>query len=170
MKAILDRYGIPQLLTTIKTVIPGTATPQIKLGNTMPEQIGLIYGMSVSVGIAGVATVDDMGNTLITLTNASNLFLTLQKGSTKVLDPMRLDKLVYNVPNATVAATADYRYLPMIIPNYISLDTSYYSNPASLTAGEIMLELWYITNEMLDFLVSEQAIASIWANPKGNKM
>lgn len=153
-KSILDKNGIPQLFQVIKTVITAAA-PQIKLGNTLPTQIGLIYGISTTVGIGGVATVDDTNNTLITAANASNLYLNLLKGSTLVVSPMRLDKLIFNVPSATLAPTADNRFLPMIIPNTISLDTSYYSNPTGISAGEIMLELWYIDNDMLQYLVQK---------------
>lgn len=154
MRAILDQYAIPQLFTTIKTVIPATAKSQINIATTMPTQIGLIYGISLTVD-----NTDEAGNTLITFAQSGNIYLSLKKGSTLVLDNFRLDKLVYADSDAATAFnTSDGRYLPTIIPNTISLDQSYYSNPSALTSATIMLDLWYITNEMVNYLQDKGAI------------
>ncbi len=152
MKAILDHFCIPTLFTTVKT--PITAAAQVVIGTTMPTQIGLIYGLSLTI-----AGVDDGNATLISYANTSSLFLQLKKGSTSAIEAMRLDKLVYtNSALTSILPATDNRYLPMIIPNTISLDQSFYANPTGISSGEVMLDLWYITNEMVKYLSAKGAI------------
>jgi len=152
MKEILSRYCIPQLFTTIKTTVTNAA--QVKIGTRMPTQIGLIYGLSLTV-----AGYDDGNNALITYANTQALYLILQKGSTNAIDAMRLDKLVYtNAGLNTILPATDKRYLEAILPNTLSLDQSYYANPTAITSGEIMLDLWYLSNEMVSYLIDKGAI------------
>ncbi len=152
MKDILSRYCIPQLFTTIKTTIAATA--QVVIGTRMPTQIGLIYGISLTV-----AGFDDGNAALITYANTQALYLTLKQGSTNVLESMRLDKLVYtNAGLSSILPATDNRYLPMIIPNTISLDQSFYSNPTAISSGEVMLDIWYLTNDMVNYLNQKGAI------------
>lgn len=152
MKNILEKYAIPQLFITIKTTC--AATPQVQIGTTMPTQIGLIYGLSVTC-----AGTDDQGGTLITYAQTALLYLNLKRGSTNAIEALRLDKLVFANGNLnTVFPASSERYLPMILPNTLSLDQSSYSNATSIASGVIMLDLWFLSNEMVDYLANKGAI------------
>jgi len=153
MKEILDKYCVPQLFVTVNTVLGvGTNTT---IGTILPTQIALIYGISISTG-----QVDPGNNTLITPLQAAQIYLQLKKGAVNQLDLMRLDKLQFytGVLNTLQPAT-DKRFLEMIIPGDISLDQSIYVNPTGInTTPTILLELWYLTGDMVQYLINKGAI------------
>jgi hypothetical protein len=146
MKQLLARYGIPQLYAYIATTLTGSA--QQALGTVLPDQIGYIYGLGVTPAGTGPGA-----QTLITYAQTALLYLQLMKGSTMQLNGIRLDKLVYaNANLSSILPASDARWLDVMIPGNISLDTSVYLNPTAIASGTIILDLYYLDNDMVAYL------------------
>lgn len=153
---LLTQYRLPTLHYPIYTQIPAAATPQLRIAAKLPTQIGLIYGLSIDA-----ETVGPQNQTLITTANANVLYMTLFQGSSAFILDMRLSNLIFNNSPGTTSANNSARYLEQVIPGTFSLDQSYYSNPAALTAGTIKLNLWYITRQNVNFLVKKKVFLPI---------
>lgn len=128
-------------LETINVTVPAGGNRNFFVGVKFPKQIKSIYGLSVQVD-----GVDPDNSVLITLANASDLYITILEGSNRIINALRLSDLVYLPdPDGTGAiAHTDSRFMPVNISNDISLDKSFFDNPTGITAGRILLNLWYI--------------------------
>lgn len=133
----LFKLGIPTYIESVFTSVPDTAEQQFNLPKQMPTQIGWIYGLSIYVG-----TVTPTNTALITMTDATNLFLVLKSGQSNFIESLRLDDMIFNQ-----ATGVRSRYLEISVPNDISLDASFYQNPTGIIGPkQIMLNIHYISN------------------------
>jgi hypothetical protein len=135
---MLFKLGIPTYTTTIYSNIPSTAELNIPIAKQLPTQIGRIYGMAI---YADSETPDN--KTLISTTDAFNLYMTLKDGATNFFEEVRLTDMLTNFHNVPV--TRPTNYLEVNIPGGFDLSTSYYINPTGIVTGTIALKLWYIS-------------------------
>lgn len=152
---ILVKYGIDSYRMSIYTPIPSTAEQQIPISKQIPQQVGLIFGLSTYTD-----TVTPANQNLITTTNAGNLYLTFKDGPTEFFQPIRLNEMIYDFigfPN-----TNQDRYMPVNINGNFDMSTSYYANPTNIVAGEtnpfIALNLWYISTNSYVWLMENKII------------
>ena len=152
----LLEYGIDSYRMSILSPIPTTAEQQIPIAKQIPQQVGLIFGMSIYTD-----TITPAAQPLITTADAENLYLTFKDGPTDFLQPVRLDEMNYNfvgVPNVNPQL-----YLPVNIQGNFDLSTSFYSNPSLIfsiapAVTTIMLNLWYISTESYLFLIKQGVV------------
>ena len=160
MLDLLYKWRLPLLQETIETVVPNpTAQTQIQITQTMPTQIGLIIGLSVDTGT--VANSSPSGRTLITATQADLFYLKMKQGQSDYLNAVRVSTLVYKLGAGNII-TNPYNMMPLNIPaTVVSLDKSVYLNPTNFTAANtsILLNLWYITIDNVNYLVEKGALA-----------
>ena len=116
----------------IEIPLPAPAQAQVPIAQRMPQQIALIYGISIAIG--GV-TPDN--NPIIFPGQDANLYLTLFDKTEKFVDQYRLDNLVFN-------ANCEQKYLPVEIYGDIDLDRSLILNPTNIITNTVVLYLWYI--------------------------
>lgn len=147
----LLQLGIPSYRVSINTTVVNQA--KIEIAESMPNQIGWIYGLSVytdSVTPENVAQ--------ITMANSRALYLNLKDAATDFFETIRLDELNYQSNAVGVPANNNERYTPVGIPGSIDLSQSYYFNPTIITSGVIMLNLWYISDRSYSQLVNGKII------------
>lgn len=153
------KLGIPTYTTNIYSAVPTTAVPQIPIAKQLPTQIGRIFGMSIYTD--GVTPANAA---LISVANASNLYLTLKHGATNFFEDLRLSELMCVSATANqVPIARDTNYMSCNIPGDFDLSTSFYSNPTSIIAGTICLKLWYIST---DTYYTLQRSGMVWNNAK----
>lgn len=166
MLDLLYKWRLPLLQETIETVIPNpTAQAQIQITQTMPTQIGLILGLSVETGAAG--QVSPANRALLTPVQASLIYLQMKQGQSDFLNAVRLDNFIFKTE---AVFNNPYNFQPLNIPaTMISLDKSVYLNPTAFTAANtaIVLNLWYLTIDNVDYLVKKGAIAPFPFNQSG---
>jgi len=156
MREILFKAGIPTYVTSIITPIPTAVQVTLPIAKTIPQQIGLIFGLSIYAD-----TVDPSNNPLITTANAQSLYMVLKDGPTDFFQPVRLSDMLQEF--AGVPVIRNEKYLPVNIPGNFDLSTSSYLNPTGIVsavapalATVIMLDIWFISTE-----------AYIWMMKKG---
>lgn len=136
MHSLLFKMGIGTWALDIITALPSTPTTTFQIGKNLPTNIGFIYGMSTYAD-----GTDPDGNTLISTTQAQNIYMTLQNGSTQFFEQIRMDDLL-NVYAGSPIVRAD-KYMPVNIPVF-DLSKSFYQNPNSYVNSVIRLKIWYI--------------------------
>lgn len=160
MKEILFKTGVPTYVTNIITPIPTTAQRAIPIAKTIPQQIGLIYGLAQYTD-----TVDPNNVNLITFANAQELYLNFKDGPTEFFQTVRLDSMVYTL--AGFPDQNEERYLKVNIPGNFDMSTSSYLNPGGITAAEtatnIMLQLWFISTESYIWLMKRGYLDDTYA-------
>lgn len=126
-------------LASIATAV--TSARRINIDQRLPVNVGKIVGLAVQVD-----GVDETNTTLITLSNSSDLFLTVKRGVDTPIQAMRLSDLVFLPdPDGTSALTfGEKRFFRMDLPNTIELDKSFYDNPTGIASGRILLQIWYL--------------------------
>lgn len=147
MNKLLSEQGVATLFTTILITLPTSGSQNIPIAKQLPNQIGMIYGLSIDVGQK-----DPNNNNLITLAQSALLYITLKKGSANFIENMRMDKLLFNNADATGNLSNPNRYLPVNVPGDFDLDTSFLTNPTGITSGVVSLNLWYITKTTMQTL------------------
>jgi hypothetical protein len=131
--------GVPTYKTQIFVDLPASAENSIELGNTVPENIGWIYGLSINVG--GTKPMDASKN-LISLANSYDLWLILKYGSSDFIDQFRLSNMVYNT--YATARSQVQNYMPVSIPMGTDWKKSTIQNMTSITSVTIMLDIYFI--------------------------
>lgn len=160
MQELLIKTGIPSYVTNIISPIPTTAQVQIPIAKNIPQQVGMIYGLSILTDTNAPGDQD-----LITFANAQDLYLVLKDGPTEFFQQVRLDQMVFNLagfPNLNPDS-----YLRVAIPGNFDLSTSYYQNATGIvsvdTTKVIMLQLWYISTESYKWLMKKGYIDGEYA-------
>lgn len=152
MNELLTKYGIPTYITSIFTDLGSVASATLQIGKQMPNNVGLIYGMSIYIG--GVVP-DAAGKSMITLADAGKLYINLVSGSLTFLNYLKLDQLAFS---SGTNITSSRKYLPVNIPANFDLDQSKYYNPESLTDLTIGLQLWYIDVDSYNKLIANKIL------------
>lgn len=143
---LLIRLGIPTYCFTTFTDLNANKT--VKVGDTMPPQVGWVYGLSIECN--GVLPRDSSKN-LITSADTFNLYLNLKYGSTNYVESLRLCNLQFN--SVANPASNQSRFLPINMPMHSDLKESTYENPLAITNATIGLTLWYIDKASYEQLV-----------------
>lgn len=135
---ILFNLKIRTYVMDVITVLPSPASIKFEVGKNLPETIGFIYGLSTYAD-----GTDPDGNTLISTTQAQNIYLTLQTGATQFLEQVRLSDLLNEFAGSPVVRPN--KYTPVNLPIF-DLSKSFYQNPVGYTGTEIAirLKIWYI--------------------------
>lgn len=155
----LFNLGVPLYTQDIITNIPAAATGQIQIAKTLPTTVGWIFGLSTYAD-----GVDSQNNTLITTTQASNLFMYLQNGPNQFIQEMRLTDLLYTYAGNPIVRNT--RYWEVNIPGNFDLSTSNFLNPTNIASPAapakpivIRLKLWYIDKTSYKILEESGAVA-----------
>jgi len=135
-QSILFNLGCPTWVEDVQTTLPAVASAKQQIGNQLPTNIGYIYGLATYTD-----GVDADNNTLISTTDASNLYLTLQDGPTQFYQQIRLWDLLTVFAGTPVLRPQPYT--PVNIP-YFDLSKSFYQNPTGVVDATIRLKLYYI--------------------------
>jgi hypothetical protein len=139
IQSILFKMGIGTWVIDIVTQLPAPASAKFDVGKNLPGNVGFIYGLSIYAD-----GLDQDSNALITTTQAQNLFLTLQDGSTQFLEGIRLDDML-NDYAGTVVVNPN-KFMPVAIPAF-DLSKSFYQNPNGYTGSYIRLKLFFVQKQ-----------------------
>lgn len=137
---ILFKLGIPTYVYTVETTLTNIA--EVKIGETLPVDLGWVYGLSVNIdgATAKNATVPN-----ITAAQAFNLYLSLKYGQSIYVNALRLTEMVFSGPIASTAPFANaHRWLPVNVPLNTDLKQSFISNPTLITGPVVGLNVYYI--------------------------
>lgn len=154
----LFNLGVPLYTQDIITNIPVQASQTIQIAKTLPTTVGWIFGISVYTD-----GVDSANNTLISTTQAQNLYMYLQNGPVQFLQEMRLSDFLNDYAGSPIVRIA--RYFPVNIPGNFDLSTSQFLNPTAIasTANQppivIRLKLYYIDKTSYKVLEESGAVA-----------
>ena len=85
MEKLLFQLGIGTWVMDIVTAFPATAQSQITIGKTLPTNIGFIYGIT-----SYADGVDALNQPLPSTNQSTQIYLTLQNGSTIFFEKVRL--------------------------------------------------------------------------------
>lgn len=146
--------GIPIYQQTFFTDLPATAMQQNPIAQTLPTQIGYIYGLSLYTD-----TVGPTNQTLININDCRNMYLQLNWKGSKFMDSIRLSDLCYDVIPFGTALCPEPRYKRVSIPYNFSMDQSYYLNPKNVVSKTVALNLWYITRSDYNKLITRGEIS-----------
>jgi len=136
IQTLLFKLGIGTWVEDITTLLPAVASPTVQIGNTLPTNVGFIYGLSTYAD-----SVDPDGNTLITSAQAMTIYLVLKDGPTEFIQYIRMDDLLNIVAGSPLVR--NQKFTSVNIPAF-DLSKSYYKNPSSVLNATIRLKLWYI--------------------------
>ncbi len=142
MLDIQQEFNIP---TKIKTLTTSTnAANATVIGQTMPAEIGYIYGISVLKD-----GIDEQGQAVIAEAQLENVFLQLKRGTSLVFDSYRLDQLCFS---SDTDLSNPKRYLDIVMPGDLDLSTSQYITPNGAAVGNIVLNLFYLSWTDINYL------------------
>jgi hypothetical protein len=157
MQSLLFKLGIPTYMYTVETAITGEISTNI--GETLPQDLGWIYGLSTNVN--GV-TARDKTKIYPTALEASNLFLNLKYGQAIFVNGLRLSDLIFLDPLALAQPGNSERYLQVNIPLNTDLKLSYIQNPTQIgtPAAPVTtaLNLFYIDIKSYTTLVKQKMV------------
>ena len=137
---ILFKLGIPTYVYSVET--PMTNIAEVKIGETLPVDLGWVYGISINVdgATAKNATVSN-----ITSAQAFNLYLSLKYGQSIYVNALRLTEMIFTGPTASTAPFANAnRWLPVNVPLNTDLKQSFFSNPTLITGVTVTMNLYYL--------------------------
>ncbi len=138
----LFEMGLGTWFQDIITILPTTVSGNtFQIGKQLATDVGFIYGVSTYAD-----GLDADGNTLISTTQAQNLYVTFQTGSTQFFQQLRLSDLLNEFAGSPIVRSE--KFMPVSIPTF-DLSKSFYSNPAQYSSvapinTSIRLKLWYI--------------------------
>lgn len=157
LEQLFFRLGIPTYDTDIVINIPVSPSNLIDISKITQTDIGWIYGVSIDAD-----SVDSQNNTLITTTQAQNLYIQWRNGTIDFAPESRLD--TYLSVYAGVPVIRPTKYYPMNIPatfadrgeggaaQHFDISTSKISNPTGIISPlapaspiVIRIKLWFIT-------------------------
>jgi len=142
----LFRWGIPTYIQTI--FVDLTSTAEIKISDTLPTQMGWIYGLNTYAD-----GTDTDGTTLISTANCLNLWWKIVQGDVNFIQKLRFSDLLYNVTNQ------GFRYYEVNIPGTISLDQSLILNPTKITGVRLLMQMHYIRlTDLVDLVYSKKVV------------
>lgn len=149
---VLFKLGIPTYVYVVETQL--TANAEIKIGETLPVDLGWIYGMSVNIN--GCSPKDSTKLNILPGQSAS-LFLTLKYGQSLYVNNLRVSELIYTQPEPVAQSlfTNSNRYLSVNIPLNTDLKQSFFANPTLITGRIISLNLYYVDLTSYRTLVNE---------------
>jgi hypothetical protein len=163
----LLRLGLNSYRTTAFVPIPTGGQQKIPVGKTMPTNVGRIWGMSIYAD-----TIGPNGETLITTTQAQNLYLTFKDSSTEFFETVRLDEMLFNF--AGVPTPSGQKWLPVNLPGQFDLSTSFIQNPTLIASPAppvqpivIPITIWFISYKSNAKLLNEGFILDEVENLKG---
>lgn len=139
LQTTLFRMGIGTWIEDIPTLLPTPAAVTVPIGQTMPSNVGFIYGISTYAD-----GVDSENQTLISTVQSQLIFMTLQDGPTQFIQKVRLSDLLNEVAGSPVVRAE--KFTPVAIPAF-DLSKSFYQNPTSVAGAVIRLKLWYIQKD-----------------------
>ena len=137
----LMKLGIPTFTDTYFTLLPTTATQQIKIGQDMPTPVGWIYGISLTTGGSHPT---DPTQPIITSAQAPNVYIYFKIATDLYMHNFRLDNYMM-FSQADNQMNNQLRYLPVSIPAATDLKESYYLNPTGITSTYVPLTIHYIS-------------------------
>lgn len=159
------KLGIITFADDVVTNIPTAPTNEIQIANILQQDIGWIYGLSMYAD-----SVDPQGNTLMTTTQAQNIYLQLRNASVNFMQYIRLDDLLNTFAGSPNVRPR--RYLPVNIPgtymaaeehrssSKFDISTSSYLNPTGVVSPGgaappvvLRLKMWYINSQNASDLV-----------------
>lgn len=143
--SMLFRYGVTSWVQDIITPLPNPGSTNFQIGKNLPTDVGFIYGLSTYAD-----GTDPDGNTLITTTQAQNIYLTLQNGATQFFSQLRMSDLLNEFAGSPIVRPE--KFTPVNIPIF-DLSKSFYQNPTTVINAVIRLKLWYIQKNQYDDLV-----------------
>lgn len=155
MQQHLMKLGIPTYTDTYFTLLPSTATSQIKIGQDMPTPVGWIYGISTTVWGSHPT---DPTKPMITNIDATNLYVYFKIATDLYMNNYRVDNYVMfsaqtsSILNAQLNGTT--RYMPVNIPAATDLKESYYLNPQGIVDKYIGLTIHYIS--LIDYRMMQK--------------
>lgn len=163
MLKLLQKAGVPSYVTTIITPIPTAQQLTIPIAKTIPQQVGLIFGMSIYAD-----TVDPSNNPLITTANAQALYMVLKDGPTEFFQQVRLSDMLQEFAGTPIVRPE--KFMPVNIFGNFDLSTSSYVNPGLIVSAPvpaqptvIMLDLWFISTEAYKWMMSKNYVDSTFA-------
>jgi len=111
--------------------IDANASTKYALEQDWPDYVKTIIGICVYGGGTNA-----LNTALITNSNASTMFLSLQNASDKVFDMIRLDQLLFEFADASSNSNTSNRFYPVNIGcNDVNLNTSFIFNPTAVNAA-----------------------------------
>lgn len=153
LEAEFLKMGIITFCDDVVTGIPLAASNEIQIANILQQDIGWIYGVSMYAD-----SVDPQGNTLITTTQAQNLYIQFRNASINFMQYIRLDDLLNVYNGSPVIRPRGYK--PVNIPGTYSgsskfdISTSSYLNPTGIVSPAapaapivVRLKLWFINSQ-----------------------
>ena len=147
MEKLLFQLGIGTWVMDIVTAFPATAQSQITIGKTLPTNIGFIYGIT-----SYADGVDALNQPLPSTNHSTQIYLTLQNGSTIFFEKVRLSDFQNDfagVPNSRIQ-----KFTPVLIPSF-DLSKSYFDNPSGVVSVNVRMKFWYIQASDLPKLESK---------------
>jgi hypothetical protein len=155
MMDLIQKAGVPSYVTSIITPLPTNGQLTIPIAKTIPQQVGLIFGMAIDAD-----TVDPANNPLITTANAQALYMVLKDGPTEFFQTIRLSDMLNEFAGSPVIR--DKKYMPVNILGNFDLSTSFYNNPGLIVSAPvpalptvIKLNLWFISTEGYEWMGSK---------------
>lgn len=145
----LFKLGIPTYCYSVETDI--TANNSIKIGETLPQDLGWIYGLSTNA--TGV-TARDQTKLLPSFAQLSNLYLNLKYGQSIFVNGLRLCDLLFLDPASGIPINSS-RYLEVNVPLNTDLKLSFIDNPTLITGVTCVLNLYYIDKISYSTLVKQ---------------
>lgn len=140
IQEMLFKNGVATWIQDIVTALPistgSTGSSEFQIGKNLATNIGFIYGLSVYAD-----GVDNSGATLISTTQAQNMYLSLADGGTQFVQYIRLSDLLNEFAGSPVVRPD--KFTPLNVPVF-DLSQSYYYNPNLYINATIRLKLWYI--------------------------
>jgi len=137
----LFKLGVGTWVMDVITQIPNPASTQFNIGQTLPKNVGYIYGLSTYCD-----GVDTQNVALPTTAQLQALYLTFKNGPAEFFSMVRMSDFSNELLNATSNSyqVRDQKYTPVNIPAF-DLSTSFYNNPTSIVGPiNIRLKLWYV--------------------------
>ena len=157
MQQQLMKLGIPTYTDTYFTLLPSTATSQIKIGQDMPTPVGWIYGISTTINGSHPT---DPTKPMINRADSTNLYVYFKIATDLFMNNYRLDNYVMFDANPTATANTNsqlnnsQRYMSVNIPSATDLKESYYLNPQGIVDKYIGLTIHYIS--LIDYRMMQK--------------
>lgn len=170
IEEIISISGVPTFIKNLIIQIPVNATVDIPMPKQMPQQIGLIYGLT-----SYTDTFSPANNPLITSADATVLYLILKDGNTEFIEPLRLDDLQNTVVGVPLSRSE--RYWRCNIPGNFDLSASLVKNPTGIVSApvpaaptEILIGVKFISTDSVKYLVDNKYLSeSVLTFVKGKR-
>lgn len=132
----LLHWGVRTYFDSVDIVLSGQN--EQKFNGELQTDIGFIYGMSTYAD-----TVWQDNSTLITTTQAQNLYLALKNGKVFSVQYIRMDDMLTVFAGSPIIRPTPY--IPVnVYHEDFNLKSSFIQNPTLITGPTLVINMWYI--------------------------